>query len=68
MGIIDDEENGYVVPVGSVQALAERIRYLYNSSETLQSLNENTKNKLENELSHRRTVDNYIAYFKSLVS
>jgi len=68
MEIIDDGKNGYIVPVGSFQALADRIRNLYNSPETLQSLIENTKNKLENELSHRRTVDNYIAYFESLVS
>ena len=68
MEIIDDGKNGYIVPVGSFKALADRIRNLYNSPETLKSLIENTTNKLENEFSHKRTVANYIAFFESLIS
>lgn len=68
MEIIDNGENGYIVPVGNSDELAKSIRNLYNSPETLKALSANSKNKLNNEMSHQLTVKNYIEYFESLLT
>ena len=68
MEIIDDGVNGYIVPVGHFQALADRVRMLYESPEILKNLIEKTSHKLENEMSHKRTVENYENYFESLIA
>ena len=68
MEIIDDKVNGYVVPIADPDAIAERIRQLIESPETLKSLSKNSRKKLENEMSHRVTVEKYIAFFESLMA
>ena len=68
MEIIDDGENGYIVPIGDSDAIAESIRKLHRSPETLKGLSKNCQNKLEHEMSHTLTVKKYISYFESLLS
>ena len=68
MEIIKDGENGFIVPTGDFNALADTVRKVYNSPETLKKLSSNSKNILNNEMSHTLTVKNYIAYFESLIT
>jgi len=68
MEIIDDSINGYIVPIGDVESLADSIRKLYNSPETLKSLSNNCKDILNDKMSHELTVRSYIEYFESLTT
>ena len=68
MEIIDEDINGYIVPIRDPGAIANNIRKLNESSETLKKLSDNSRNKLENEMSHRVTVEKYIEYFESLLA
>lgn len=65
--IIDDGVNGVVVPVGDPDALAASIRKLYGSPETMDTLKSNSKNILENEMSHSLSVRKFTEYFQSLL-
>ncbi|VAW63018.1 Glycosyl transferase, group 1 [hydrothermal vent metagenome] len=67
MEIINDGNNGIIVPVGNPTALADGLRKLHDSADTLMALAANSKTKLENEMSHKRTVNKYIEYFESLL-
>ncbi len=66
--IIDDKENGYIVPVRDSQAIADKVRTLHDSPELLQQLSANSKSVIENKMSHKQTVKQYIEYFESLLS
>lgn len=66
--IIDDNVNGRIVPTGDVTALARNLRELYDSPRKLHTLTANSKIKLENEMSHKQTVEKYIEYFRSLLA
>ncbi len=68
MEIIEDGKNGYVVPIADVQALADSIRKLYNSPESLEILSASCQDILNKKMSHKITVENYIQYFKSLIN
>lgn len=68
MEIIEDEVNGYIVPVGDSAALAKRIRTLYQTPEKLKAFSASSKQKLENEMSHRVTTEKYIKFFQSLLT
>lgn len=68
MEIITDSENGCIVPIGDFSALADSVRKLYNSPATLKTLSDNSKKVLEDKMSHRLTIKNYISYFESLIS
>jgi len=67
MEIIDDEVNGYVVPIRDSKAIADRIKRLYNNPEILDKFVENSQDKLKNQLSAANTVANYEKYFQSLL-
>ena len=68
MEIIDNGENGCIVPVGDADAIASCVMNLYKSVEELKLLSENGKKIIEGKMSHTRTVENYINYFQSLVT
>ena len=68
MEIIDDGVNGKIIPIGVPTALASSLRQLHDSPEILQAMAANSKIKLENEMSHRVTVEKYTEYFKSLLT
>jgi len=67
MEIIDNDVNGYIVPTKNSSAIADYVRKLNDSPKTLKTLSDNSKQKLENEMSHQETVKNYMKYFESLV-
>lgn len=68
MEIIEDEVNGYVVPLRDASGIAHRIRRLYNHPDILQKLSANTRDKLKNELSSQTTIQKHIDYFESLLT
>lgn len=67
MEIIDDGINGCIVPVGDSDAIANKVQELYNFPERLKLLSENSPKVLLSKMSHNKTVENYIKYFKSLL-
>lgn len=68
MEIIEDEINGYVVPISDYEALAISIRKLYDSPDKLELFSKNSKDKLLNEMSHQRTTEKYMAFFNTLIN
>lgn len=68
MEIIDDEVNGYVVPIRDACGIAHRIRRLYEHPEILKSLSERTQDKLKTDFSSEQTIKNHLAYFEKLMN
>ena len=68
MEIIENDVNGYVVPIRDADGIAQKIRFLYDNPETLKRLSDNSQARLKKELSAERTVANYKAYFQALLS
>ena len=69
-GVIEtivNDVNGFLVPIGEISALAERIRYLHDHSEVLDKLSANSKNVIENKMSHHKTVEHMEAYFEKML-
>ena len=67
MEIIEDEVNGYVVPIRDASGIAHRIRRLYDNPEILKRFSENSQDKLKNELSSKITIKKHEEYFQSLL-
>ena len=67
MEIIEDDINGYVVPIRDASGIAQRIRHLYDNPDILKRLSENSQDKLKNEFSSELTAKNYSKYFQSLL-
>lgn len=65
--IIEDGVNGFIVPIKDAKAIAQKIRELHDSSETLQRLKDHSKNILNGKMSHETTVKEFINYFESLL-
>jgi glycosyltransferase involved in cell wall biosynthesis len=63
---IENGVNGYLVPIGDANAIAEKIRMLYNDKATLAKLTRNAKNVITDKMSHTKTVINMEEYFLSL--
>lgn len=67
MEIIEDQVNGYVVPIGDGKAIAERVRLLYQDSALLKQLSDNAQNTIATKMSHVKTVNEMEAYFQSML-
>lgn len=67
MEIIEDQVNGYVVPIGDGKAIAERIRLLAKNPELLQQLSDNAQNTIATKMSHEKTVKDMENYFQSIL-
>lgn len=65
--VIQDGITGFVVPVKDPEAIADRIRKLYNQPALIESMSKNCKEKIKTEFSSQRTVENYIKYFESII-
>ena len=68
MEIIEDNINGYIVPLADPDSLAKSIQKIYQSPDKLKILAKNSKNKLLNEMSHQLTTEKYIEFFNSLIN
>lgn len=67
MEIINNDYNGYIVPIADSKAIAERIRYLYDNQDILPRLKENALNTINTTMSHEKTVNEMIEYFEAMI-
>jgi glycosyltransferase involved in cell wall biosynthesis len=65
---VRDDYNGFIVPVGDSEAVAEKVRLLRNNPEIHQRLSRNAIATIENEMSHSRTVEQMITYFEKMMA
>ena len=63
---IENDVNGYIVPIGDAKAIAERIRFLYQNTDTLNRLSNNCHNTIQTKMSHQKTVDEMIDFFEKM--
>lgn len=68
MEIIEDEKNGYVVPIGDGIAIANRIKSLIEDPALLKKLSEQAQQTIETNMSHEKTVTELEHYFHSQLS
>lgn len=66
--MIEDGVNGYVVPIKDSQAIAEKIRKLYESPEILKAFEKACQKTILTKMSHNETVKNYENYFRAIIA
>jgi len=66
--ILEDNENGYIVPAANAEAIAEKIRFLYQSPDELQRLKNNATKAIDGRLSHQTTVNAMTNYFNQIIN
>ena len=67
MEIIEDKINGYVVPIGSGKAIADRLRLLIQDRGLLKQLSDNAQNTINTKMSHTKTVQDMETYFQYML-
>ncbi|MCW8865255.1 MAG: glycosyltransferase family 4 protein [Colwellia sp.] len=67
MEIIEDQINGYVVPIGEGKAIADRIRMLVKDTKLLKQLSDNAQKTIATKMSHAKTVQEMESYFQSML-
>jgi glycosyltransferase involved in cell wall biosynthesis len=67
MEIIEDEENGFVVPIGDGKAMADRIRVLMKNADLLKKLSDNARETIATKMSHDKTVRDMEKYFQNVL-
>ena len=65
--VVDDGVTGFIVPTKDPEAIASRVRQLFQNPELALKMSKNSKEKLRTDLSSQRTVVRYIEYFESLL-
>ncbi|MDH5765551.1 MAG: glycosyltransferase family 4 protein [Gammaproteobacteria bacterium] len=65
--VIEDGVTGFVVPVKDPEAIADRVRILYQQPDLVKAMSERCKEKIHSEFSSKKTVENYIKYFESMI-
>ena len=65
---IENGFNGYLVPIGDVQAIADKIRMLYNDRVLLEKLSNHAQDIIKDKMSHHKTVKNMEAYFEKILA
>jgi len=65
---IEDGVNGLIVPIGDVQALAEKIQLLYQDKTLLTKLANNATSVITGKMSHNKTVEAMSNYFEKLIT
>ena len=65
--VVDDGITGYVVPAKDPEAIASKVRQLFQNPELALEMSKNSKEKLQTDLSSQLTVDRYLKFFKSLL-
>ncbi len=64
---IENDVNGYLVPIGDASAIADKVRMLYRDRVKLAALSANATKVIEDKMSHAKTVKNMESYFKALL-
>lgn len=67
MEIIEDNINGYVVPIGDGKAIADRIRLFIKNPKLLKQLSDNAQKTIATNMSHNKTVKDMTNYFQSML-
>ena len=65
--IIENGVNGFIVPLKDAKAIADKIKELYESPQTLQNLKQHAQDVIKGKMSHDTTVKKYIEFFESLL-
>ena len=65
---IENDVNGYLVPIGDSKAIADKIRMLHQDRKKLKELAEHTTDIIKTKMSHTETVKNMLEFFQSLSS
>ncbi len=68
MEIVEDNKNGYIVPLADAISIAEKIKFLYHSPDQLQRITNSASDVIDGRLSHQNTVDSYTEYFSRIIA
>lgn len=68
MEIIEDQFNGFVVPIGDGKAIAECIRILIKDSELLKKSSDNARKTIATKMSHAQTTQKMESFFQKMLS
>ncbi|RHW77667.1 glycosyltransferase family 4 protein [Colwellia sp. RSH04] len=68
MEIIEEGQNGYIVPIGDGKAIADKIRFLYNNPAIKKQLSEGAVDTIKTKMSHEETVKQMAAFFQRILS
>lgn len=66
--IIEEGNNGFIVPLKDGKAIAEKIIDLYNDPALLAELTKNAQSIFSSKMSHQKTVDEYESFFQSFLA
>ncbi|PCH59824.1 MAG: glycosyl transferase family 1 [Gammaproteobacteria bacterium] len=66
--IVDDGVTGFIVSVNDADAVADRVRKLYSDPELVAAMSVRCKEKIKNYVSLDKTVDQFVDYFRKLIS
>ena len=66
--IVVDDRNGFVVPTRDPDAIAAKVRHLYEHPEVITRLSAACIRTIENDMSIERTADRYSEFFSSLIA
>jgi glycosyltransferase involved in cell wall biosynthesis len=64
---IEDGVNGYIVPIGDANAIADKVRMLFNEPDKLAEISGNAQEIIKTKMSHAKTVEHMESYFQALL-
>ena len=65
--VVDDGENGFLVPVRDSVKLAEKIEILINDENMRKIMGQKALTKAQNEFDARKVVDQYMEYYEKFI-
>lgn len=65
---IENDVNGYLVPIGNSKAIADKIRMLHQDRQKLKQLAAHTTDIIKTKMSHTETVNNMLYFFQKISS
>ena len=65
--IVDDDVNGYVIPIRNIKILMDKIKMLYNDEDKLQEMSKNAHSKANDQLSWKKYGDRMLNIYKKLL-
>lgn len=65
---IENDINGYLVPIGNASAIADKVSMLYQDRAKLAKLSVNASKVIEGKMSHAKTASHIEQYFQKILS
>ena len=65
--VVDDGENGFLVPVRDSVKLAEKIQILINDENMRKTMGKKALKKAQNEFDVRKVVEQYMEYYEKFI-